>query len=116
MMSVNRTHQKEFLSHFETDLSVRKLFITLRDGIPDSTRIPVGLLDAILGLSRKIMIDAPPQLWSTYETMQETLESLGARDEQLTKDINQKRIDGIELRKNRPQPITHKLENWVDVP
>ncbi len=116
---VPRSHQKEFLSHFDRDVSVRKLFIPLRemlDDIPDSTRIPVELADNLLMLARKVIVEAPPKHWSTCEAMLKTLRLFGAHDEQLTKDINQKRIDAIDLRKNRPQPVVHKLEYWVELP
>jgi hypothetical protein len=113
---IPEAHRQEFLSHFKEDINIRKLVYTLRQAlndIPVVAPIPENLSSSFVELLRRVIKEAPPRHWSTYDVVLSFLRSLDADDEPLTKEIEHRRSKGIEEAHKRLEQVVPKLEEWM---
>lgn len=112
---IPESHRDDFISRFKEDIGVLKLLHALRAALNDSPRvspIPKKLLSSLVELLRRLIEEAPPRHWSTYDVVLRFLRSLGIDDEPLTKEIEERRSKGIEEAHKRPEKVVPKLEQW----
>jgi hypothetical protein len=127
---IPEAHRVEFLSHFEDDLALRKLAVTLlqvlkaaqeaddageAEETEDEEHATAGLLvkSQVLKLI-EIMVDKhPPKHWQTYDIVLRFLELSKSSDDVFKKKVQERRSHALELSQDRPARRTQTLKNWA---
>lgn len=112
---IPESYRKKFLSHFEEDIRIQTLLLTLRrtlNDMPNGTPIPKALSSPLVEILRRVIEEEPPRHWSTYDVALRILGSLGIDDATLTKEFEERRSKGIADAHNRPARVVPRLEQW----
>lgn len=126
---IPESHRKEFLSHFESDGTLRKLAVAILrvldviqdgddsaelEGLEDEKSVTSGMLvqSQMLKLI-EIMIDRhPPKHWQSYDIVLKLMSLGKLSDDVFKKKVQELRSRGIELAWDRPARRWQTPTNW----
>jgi hypothetical protein len=126
---IPESHRVEFLSHFEGDVALLELLVTLlqvlkdaQDGddageveeTEDEELASVGLLlkSQALKLIENMVDRHPPKHWQTYDFVLRFLELNKSSDDVFKKNVQERRLRARELSQDRPVRRRQTLKNW----
>lgn len=120
---IPESHREEFLSHFESDVALRKLAVTLlwalsvgQDGDDaEDEELPTAGLQVksqMLKLIETVLDKHPPKHWHTYDIVLRFMQRGKFSDDLFKKKIEELRSRAIELSRDRPARRRQTPKNW----
>lgn len=126
---IPESHRDEFLSHFESDVALRKLAATLlqmlkaaqdRDnaGGEEETEdeelatADLQVKSQVLKLIETMVDRHPPKHWQTYDIVLRFLELSKSSDDVFKKNVQERRSHALELSQDRPERRRQTPKNW----
>lgn len=118
---IPEAHRAEFLSHFNEDLTLRMLVVTLRRAQKDGQYNEEGneartehllMISNGLKLIDVISEEHPPKHWHTYDVILRFLDSSNPSDDVLKKRIKERRSLALQQAHERPAKPRQKLKDW----
>lgn len=123
---IPESHRVEFLSHFEDDIALRKVAVTLLSalnvaqdgddvGAEDKEVATAGLQmkSQMLRLVESMVDKHPPKHWQTYDFVLKFMERGKFSDDFFKKKVQALRSRAIELSQDRPARRRQTPKNWV---